>query len=464
MSGRMRIPRAMLAAALLAASLPATVPVTSAGASLAWGPETNVTQTATDSEWGLGHRGIATTPDGTMHVVWAERDGPESTYRIWTRRLDGGAWSAPELLVDYLASDPGGPGDDIGAKYPTLADAPNGELHLFWHDYRVAGIDNVELFWKMRPAGGAWDPSRAADVRLTTSEHPETPGQNAYVPVPAVAPDGAVHVTWYDYRFDASLAEILSRTRPAGGAWDLTPGDGADERVTNDTAHSELADTAVDAVGNLHTVWRSVDAGGRVGYAMRDVITEAYSAPVFVDAAGTVAGAPTVAVDGAGTVHVVWPDSRDGGRALFTRTRDSAGTWSASPARITRPSEGADEPSLVAADDGTLHLVFSDGRVSLLNREVFHRAKAPGAGWDSTGAGDRRLSNASGNSSRPAVDVTGGIVTVAWKDARDGNHEVYVCRATPDGTGLPLPFAGASPPGLHAWPNPTHGAAVRFTA
>lgn len=434
-----------------------------AGASLAWGPETNVSANATDSEWGLGHRGLATTPDGVLHIVWADRDGPESTYRVWTRRLTGGAWAAPQLLVDYLASDPGGPGDDIGAKYPSLAVAPNGELHLFWHDYRIAGIDNVELFWKMRPAGGAWDPSRAADVRLTTTLHPETPGQNAYVPVPAVAPDGTVHVTWYDYRFDASIAEIFSKTRPAGGAWDLTPGDAADERVTTDAAHSELADTAVDAAGNLHAVWRSVDAGGRVGYARRDAVTATWSAPEFVDGGATVAGAPTLAIDGSGVAHVVWPDSRDGGRALFTRTRSAAGVWAPAAERLTRPEDGADEPSLVPGGDGALHLVFSDGRVSLLNREVFHRARAAGAPWDTTGASDVRISNASGASSRPEADVTGGVVTVAWRDARDGNHEVYVRRGAPDGTGLP-PLAAAAPPGLRAWPNPTRGATVRLAA
>jgi len=443
-----RAARAAAGAALAAAALAVA---TTIAAALSWGPETNVTNTATDSEWGLNHRGLATTPDGTLHVVWAERDGPNATYRIWTRRLAAGTWGTPERIVDYLATDPGNPGDDIGAKYPALAVAPNGELHLFWHDYRVGGIDNVELFWKMRPAAGAWDPSRAADVRLTTSEHPETPGQNAYVPVPVAASGGAIHLAWYDYRFDASSAEILSRTRPAGGEWDLAPGDSVDDRVTTDAAHSELVDLAVDAGGRVHAVWRSVEGGARIRCATRDPGTGTWSAPFPVDDTGTVAGAPAAAVDGDGTLHVVWPDSRDGGRALFTRTRDANGTWSPAPARLTRPAEGADEPSLAAGTDGTLHLVFSDGRAGLLNREIFHRMRAPGAAWDTTGAGDDRISNASGSSVRPCVDVHGDVVTVAWKDARDGNHEVYVRRGGP--------FALAAPPEARApaWtvlPNP----------
>jgi hypothetical protein len=80
------------------------------------------------------------------------------------------------------------------------------------------------------------------------------------------------------------------------------------------------------------------------------------------------------------------------------------------------------------AEDGALHLVWDDGRVSLLNREVFHRERPPGAAWDTTGAGDTRISNASGSSTRPSVLAAAGSVLVTWRDERDGNREVYVRR------------------------------------
>lgn len=417
-----------------------------------WGAETNVSVTGTYSETGLNHRALARTSDGAFHVVWAERDTPNSTFRIWTRRLVGPAWTAPEMIVDYLPTDPGGPGDDIGAKYPSLAISVDGTLYLFWHDYRVAGIANVEIFTKTRPFGGAWNPARAADVRLTTTDHPETSGDNGYVPVPVASPNGDVHVLWYDFRWDGSHAEIYSKTRPAGGAWDLTPGDEADVRVTQDATHSELVDVDADGLGNLHAVWRSVEAGARVRFARRDATTGAWSAPIVVDFAGTVAGAPCVAVRDDGTVHVVWPDSRDGGRALWTRVRDPAGVWSAER-RLTRPADGADDPSMDVAEDGTLHLVWDDGRVSLLNREVFHRERATGAAtWDTTGAADFRVSNAAGSSTRPSVIAAAGNVLVTWRDDRDGNREVYARRRVSPVTGVPVTIAAAQP--LLVAPNP----------
>ncbi len=441
-------------AASLAFLLPALLATPGFASGLQWGPETNLSGTTTDSETGLSHRPIVTDADGVVHAVWAERDGPGQTYRIHTRRRIGGAWTPTELLVDYLEEDPGGPGDDLGAKYPSLAAAADGEVHLFWHDYRSAGIENAEIYWKSRPAGGTWNASRGADVRLTTSQHPETNGDNSYVPSAVVGPGGDVHVAWYDYRFDGWNAEILAKTRPTGGAWDLTPGDAADDRVTNDAGHSELVDLAVDSAGDVHAVWRSTETGGRIRYARRDATSGQWSANVLVDSAATVQGGPAIAVDGDDTVHVFWPDGRDGGRSIYTRTRSSAGTWS-HEMRLTDPGDGADEPAADVDGDGTLHLVFSDRRVSILNAEIFLRTLPAGGAWDTTGATDVRISAASGTSSRPSVDAADGVVTVLWRDARDGNREIYVRRGEPDPTGAP--DASGTPLAWRVAPNPTRG-------
>jgi hypothetical protein len=424
------------------------------GAPVAWTTEENVSSTPTDTETGLNHRPLAVTADGVLHAAWAERDSPNEQYRIWTRRLGASGWSAAELIVDYPATDPGDPGDDIGAKYPALCATPDGDLHLFWHDYRVAGIANVEIFTKTLPSGGAWDSSRAADVRLTTTDHAEVLGDNGYVPVPVAASDGALHVVWWDYRFEGDHAEILAKTRPAGGQWNLTPGDSADVRVTADADHSELPAVAADAAGRVHAAWRSVGAGASILYAERDP-GGAWSAPLDIDLGGLVQGAPALAIDGSGTVHVAWPDARSGGRALYTRARAS-GVWAPAVERITSPAHGADEPSLAGDEDGALHLVWSDARHGFFDREIFYRTKLLGAPWDTAAASDFRVSNADSNSTRPSVVAHGAIVTIAWKDERGGNHDLWIRRGGPSGTGAP-PAAPEAPAWL-AFPNPTRGA------
>lgn len=432
------------AAAALLAVAPAAIAQT-------WGPETNVSNSAADTETGLGHRALLYDAQGTLHAVWAEADSPRSQYRVYTATFAAGQWATPTLLVDYPAAFPGDPGDELGAKYPGLAETPDGTLHVFWHDYRVGGIANAEIFTKTRAAGTNWDPAATADVRLTTSQHPETNGDNGLVPVPAVAPNGDLHVAWFDFRFDGSNAEILTKARPAGGAFDLTPGDAADERLTNDSANSELVDVAIDGAGRVHVVWRSTGGGGTILWTSRDPSSGAWGAPAAVATQATAAGAPTAAIDADDRLHVIWPDNRDGGRALFTRTRSAGGAWSAE-SRISRPADGADEPSLARTEDGTLHLAWSDGRVSLLNREIFHRAKTVGAAWDSSYAADTRLSNANGTSSRPSVAARFGRVAVSWKDSRDGQNEFYVRQFLPAATSVPRLGADAT---VTVFPNPT---------
>jgi len=420
-----------------------------------FGAETNLSVTATDSETGLNHRPLLYDSTGALHVVWAEKDAPNQNYRIYSRTLNGAMWSAAQLAVDYLAQDPGTNG---GAKYPSLALEPNGTLHLLWHDYRIAGINNIEIYTKTKAPGLSWNPSHSSDIRLTTTNHPETTGDNGYVPTTVALLDGTIHVLWYDFRFDGSHADIFCKSRPAGGNWNLAAGDSADVRVASDADHSELAAVAADALGHLHAAWRSAGTGAHVRYARRDAFTGAWSATVDVDLAGSAAGAPAIAVDGAGAAHVVWPDSRDGGRALFTRTRSAGGAWSAI-ARITRPGDAADEPSMTS-EDGTIHLVWHDARISLFNREVFHREKSNASPWDTTGASDVRISNASGNSTRPSVAATDGRVAVLWKDARTGNNDVFVRVRTEPATSAPL--AHSYSPALRVFPNPLRDGAAQI--
>ncbi|MCA9752784.1 MAG: hypothetical protein KC591_11380, partial [Gemmatimonadetes bacterium] len=145
---------------------------------------------------------------------------------------------------------------------------------------------------------------------------------------------------------------------------------------------------------------------------------------------------------------------RDGGRALFTRTRTAAGSWSAE-SRLTRPADGADEPALTADPaTGSLHLVWSDGRISLLNREIFHREKTSAAAWDTTYAADDRISNASGASTRPSVAVSGGQVAVLWKDSRTGQNDIWVRVRPAEAVDVPAPNGPAL---LGVSPNPARG-------
>ncbi|MDZ4805378.1 MAG: hypothetical protein SGI90_11005 [Candidatus Eisenbacteria bacterium] len=415
-----------------------------------WGSEERLTSTTTDSETGLNQRTMAIDGTGGLHAVWAEQNGPRGNYQVMTRRRpSGGAWSAAELVVPFR---PEGIGNLLGAKFPAIVSGPGDSLHLAWHDYRHGGILNCEVYYKTTPAGAAWDTSAAAERRLTTTSHPETNGDNGYVPALAMERNGNCHLAWYDFRFDGQAAEILTKSRIAGG-WNTTPGDAADLNISMTGGDSQFPDMVVDGRGGLHVVWQDDTAGNwRVYYTHRPAGSVDFEPPIPLTTHGLAATVPVVVVDGPGRVTVAWVDAREGIRRLYARNREIDGTWTAerpaSPAGFT-----ADEPTLAVDEFARTWLAWHDNRFGVTNREIVIQCAAAGMPFDSTGAGDVRVSNGSGSSGRPTLQAPGdGTIHVLYRDRRDGNHEIYHREGTlvvpvgvPDGSPLPVGRLTAAP-------------------
>jgi hypothetical protein len=459
MSGAARR-RAAAAAAL--AALAAGAPATGGARAAGWGAEERVTATATDSETGLSHNPLAVDSRGDLHVVWAEQDGPSANYQIWSARRRQLEWDAPQRAVAYLVSYPG---SGVGAKYPSLVIDAEDTLHVAWHDYRIGGIQNVEIFTKSRGIDAAWDTTGGSDVRLTHSAHPETNGDNSYLPTLVQDPGGELIVAWYDYRFDGNNAEILAKARE-GGAWDTTPGDAADTRLSATSGNSVDPAVAVDSAGGVHVVWAEPAPTGAVLVATRDATTKAWAAAETVSTGGTATGSPAACVASNGALVVAWVDTRYGGQAIVARERPVGGAWGAE-SRVSPLGANAAEPALAAGPDGRVHAAWHDTRVSLLNREIFLQSRASG-GWDSSGASDTRVSNAGGHSTRPSivVDAAAGL-HVVWKDRRDGNNEIYYRRWTDPvltRVGDAPRTAPAGAIALRAAPNPAHAGTTLWLA
>ena len=450
-----------------------------------WGNEERLTATTTDSETGLNQRTMAVDGTGSLNVVWAEQNGPRGNYQVMTRRRpSGGAWGPLELVVPFR---PEGIGNLLGAKFPALVAGDGDSLHLAWHDYRHGGILNCEIYGKASASGAAWDTSAAAEVRLTTTSHTETNGDNSYVPALAVERNGDLHLAWYDFRYDGQAAEILVKSRVNGG-WDTTPGDAADLNISMTTGDSQFPDLVVDGRGGRHLVWQDDTAGNwRIYYAYSppDGAGEAggaggeggavgaagagaaggatnsgFEPPIALTTHGFAATAPVLAVEGPGRVIVAWVDAREGTRRLYARHREIDGSWSperpASPAGFT-----ADEPTLAIDEYARTWLAWHDTRYGATNREIVIQCATAGMPFDSTGAQDVRISTGSGASDRPTLLAPGdGTIHVLYRDRRDGNHEIYHREGTilvPVG----VPDAGARNLGrLTARPNPVRDVTI----
>ena len=118
------------------------------------------------------------------------------------------------------------------------------------------------------------------------------------------------------------------------------------------------------------------------------------------------------------TVHVVWEDSRDGNREIYTkRSPDGGLSWGADT-RLTYNRGYSDKPS-VAASGSNVHVVWFDLRDG--NYEIYaKRSTDGGLSWGT----DMRLTYNSGYSYYSSVAASGSNVNVVWHDDRDGKYDV----------------------------------------
>lgn len=415
---------------------------------LDWGAETQLSKPGVIAETGFNHGALTEDSAGRLTAAWAEQDGPGNNFRIYSRSRPANAtWDPATLAVDF---DSTYAAVGLGAKFPAMVTLPGDTLLLVWHDYRVDGINNAELFSKRRAPAGDWG-GAAAETRLTTSAHPESGGDNSYLPNLTLDPSGTAHVAWYDYRFDGNNAEILYKSR-AGNAWDTTSGDGPDENISANAGDSNFPALAAGPDGSLHALWRDNTGGGfTLRYLRRDPLN-GWVEPAVLSPAGTAAAGATVTVADDGTVVAVWTDARDGQSAVYLR--EYTGAWGPSR-RISPINVAAENPAVAITADGRVHVVWEDTRVSVFNRELYTQNASLGSAWDSTGASDTRLTNATGKSSRPSLLARpGGGLALLWQDARNGEDAVFFREATAGVTGLDPPAL----PLVDLWPNPFQAA------
>ena len=127
-------------------------------------------------------------------------------------------------------------------------------------------------------------------------------------------------------------------------------------------------------------------------------------------------------------VHTVWFDTRDGHNQIYYKRSTNGGTTWGADTRLTNNAAYSDRPS-IAVSGSQVHVVWSDLRDN--NYEVYYKRSTDGG---TTWGTDTRLTNSDGESALVSVAVSGTQVHIVWRDARDGNEEIYYKRSTDGGT------------------------------
>lgn len=206
---------------------------------------------------------------------------------------------------------------------------------------------------------------------------------------------------------------------------------------------------AVGPAGAVFYAWQESRPGdqGDIFAAALGAAPPAGRRAVRVDDTGAAAveqAAPSLAVDSAGAMHVVWEDLRGGAqrRLYYASSADGGASWGAN-ALLTAalPALNHSSPHLLAGPGGALYLVWDGGST------IYFSRRAAGA-W---GAPIRVSGLLGGDRDRPrlALDARGGLVA-AWEDRRAATPTVYVARLAEPASGAWGPEARATPLGVHA--------------
>jgi hypothetical protein len=109
------------------------------------------------------------------------------------------------LSVGVSTPDKGVPVRDAAILFDVAVDRNSGTIYAVWQDARFSGFDQIALSLSS-DLGVTW--SEPIKINLTPANAENPRRQQAFLPSVAVASDGTVVVTYYDFRYDTTTGEL----------------------------------------------------------------------------------------------------------------------------------------------------------------------------------------------------------------------------------------------------------------
>jgi hypothetical protein len=319
-----------------------------------------------------------------------------------------------------------------GGRHPSLAIDAHNAVHVVWHDQRhctATGnwIDNVEIYYNHKSLGGSF---ATEDLRLTTTQADHL-GDNGYLPQILSAPDGRLHVVWYDFHTNGNNADIYLLSSNVNGEFDLQKDIDAYRLTSIEERDNETSfwTPALSFFGNhLFVLW-----GYQKGYSgfntllSRTVSTDHTLGEIetVAESAGRFLDPPRVASDQRGNIGIVYV-VLDGIRfGVVFHYRAVGNDWSA-PVRIDNAEHSASQPDLAFDSGGNAHIVWQEdvGGIYTANFAVVDPRNG-------VVLSRQIVSSEEADARTPAIalDPANDRIHIAWIDAREeGIRSVYSIR------------------------------------
>ncbi len=359
--------------------IPSLAVDTLGNAHISWHDETDYAGSGTDwdifykrwnptsSSWttteivSTGSAGISAFPSlavdtfGNVHIVWRDSTdyaGAGTDEDIFYKRWDASisSWTTPEVVSTESTEH---------SLTPSLAVDTLGNVHIAWWDLTDYDI----LYKQWNASSSSWTSTEVVSTEST---------DDSSSPSLAVDSTGNVHIAWVDYTDYASAGTDLDifykRWNSSSSSWTTT------EVVSTDNIDdSSSPSLAVDSTGNVHIVWYDwTDYAGSgtdpdIFYKRWDVATSTWTTTEVVSTESTAgSSSPSLAVDSAGNIHVIWEDSTDytgvgTDHDVFYKRWDSfSSSWTITEVVSTESTSNSNSPSLAVNSVGSVHIAWYD--------------------------------------------------------------------------------------------------------
>jgi len=213
-----------------------------------------------------------------------------------------------------------------------------------------------------------------------------------------------------------AFALPLSPLAQSPGVW------GAPVNISESDTDSWRPSILLDKAGNVHIVWYDQVLGsaeGDIRYASRSSI-DGWSDPQRLSASGGESSRPVMAIGPDSTVHVVWQEGASGESEILYTCKPFKGAWT--PVRnISRTDGDSTNPHIAASGDGQVHVIWQE-RAPGLRSNIYHTCQYSSNLWTSP----CDLSQSDGDSTSAVILADAqGTVHVCWQDRSSGNWEIF---------------------------------------
>ncbi len=301
-----------------------------------------------------------------------------------------------------------------------------GSIEAASGDAEVVTVEGYHFLPADRVRGTSWEfatrPWTATFQQVDLS--PARPGPRAVFPngVYATVRGGAAarfRLTLNGEAHSFSLADLAGRKMLTLGGGnievELVP---TQAQLSDGQAEADFPALAAGQAGRLALAWQEFSQD-KDRIVSREFNGSAWSRAEITDQAETRdVFRPSVAYDGAGTLHLVWPAQVNGNWDLYARRKTSAG-WQPVE-RLTEAPGGDFFQQLVADQQGELWLAWQGFRQG--QSDIFLKRCTAGK-WGP----EIRVSESVANDWEPAVAAApDGTVWVAWDSYERGNYDIFL--------------------------------------